>query len=147
MNQYLQADASTAVDIALTYGLLQRTETGELTHCPLMLSPAPISNLLIAQLESLAQPLALLMHRVANNLEFLVEQLQSTAASDEYTGFLLSLAVEENRRQDALRFSITRSDYFMTQQGEGLLQVEFNPYGSELYWSFPENHRVPSNLG
>ncbi|MGL5832706.1 MAG: glutathione synthase, partial [Waterburya sp.] len=97
----------------------------DLTHCPLMLSPAAISEPMITQLESLAQPLALLIHRVANNLEFLAEQLQSTAASDEYTGFLLALAHEEQRRQDSLRFSITRSDYFMTQ-GDGLRQVEFN---------------------
>ncbi len=126
MNQYPKADASTAVDIALAHALLQRTETGSLTHCPLMLSPTPISEALIAQLDSLAQPLALLMHRVANNLDFLVEQLQSTAASDDYTGFLMSLALESKRRQDTLRFSITRSDYFMAQQGEGLRQVEFN---------------------
>ncbi|MGB5633393.1 MAG: glutathione synthase [Waterburya sp.] len=126
MNQYPKADASTAVDLALAHALLQRTETGELTHCPLMLLPTPISNLLVTQLDSLAQPLALLMHRVANNLEFLAEKLQSTAESDQYTGFLLSLALEEKIRQDTLRFSITRSDYFMTQQRKGLRQVEFN---------------------
>lgn len=126
MNQYPKPDASTAVDMALAYALLQRTENGSLTHCPLMLSPAPINEALITQLDSLAQPLALLIHRIANNLEVLTEQLQSTAASDEYTGFLLSLALEEKRRQDTLRFSITRSDYFMTQQGKGLRQVEFN---------------------
>jgi glutathione synthase len=126
MKQYYEADISSAVDLALASALIQRTKTGSLTHCPLMLSTASISDLLITQLESLAQPLALLIHRVANNLEFLVEQLQSTAASDEYTGFLLSLAREEQRRQDSLRFSITRSDYFMTQQGDSLRQVEFN---------------------
>jgi glutathione synthase len=126
MKQYPEAEISRAVDLALTGALLQRTKAGDVTHCPLMLSPAAIAQPLITQLESLAQPLALLIHRVANNLEFLVEQLQSTAASDEYTGFLLALAREEQRRQDTLRFSITRSDYFMTQQGDGLRQVEFN---------------------
>ena len=84
MNQYPKADASTAVDIALAHALLQRTETGSLTHCPLMLSPTPISEALIAQLDSLAQPLALLMHRVANNLEFLAEKLQSTVRVGRY---------------------------------------------------------------
>ncbi len=126
MNQYPKADASTAVDIALSHVLLQRTESGRVIHCPLMLSPCLITDSLVTQLESLAQPLALLIHRVANNLDFLAEQLQSTAESDPYTGFLLSLALESKRRQDTLRFSITRSDYFMTQQEEGLRQVEFN---------------------
>jgi len=149
MNQHLKADASTAVDIALTYGLLQRTKAGELTHCPLMLSPAPITNLLIAQLESLAQPLAILMHRVANNLEFLIEQLQSTAASDEYTNFLLSLAIEEKRRKDAWRFSLTRSDYFVKQQGEGLRQVEFNSIAASyigLSQKITQFHQTWGNL-
>lgn len=126
INQYTKADATTAVDIALAYALLQRTETGSLTHCPLMLAPTPINQGLITQLDSLAKPLAFLIHQVANNLEFLVEQLQSTAASDEYTGFLLSLAQQEPRSPDSLRFSITRSDYFMTEQQQGLRQVEFN---------------------
>lgn len=145
MNQYPKADASTAVDIALAHALLQRTETGSLTHCPLMLSPTLISEALITQLDSLAQPLALLIHRVANNLDFLQEQLQSTAASDDYTGFLMSLALEEKRRPDTLRFSITRSDYFMTQQGEGLRQVEFNTIAASyigLSEKITEFHRI-----
>ncbi len=126
MNQYSKAGASTAADLALTNALLQRQENGSITHCPLMLSPTPITNSLIAQIESLAQPLAFLNHRVANNLDFLVEQLQSIATSDEYTGFLLSLALEEKPYQNSLRFSISRSDYFITQDGKGLNQVEFN---------------------
>ncbi|MEM8721361.1 MAG: glutathione synthase [Cyanobacteria bacterium P01_G01_bin.39] len=126
MLQYSKADAATAVDMALAYALLQRNESGGVIHCPLMLSPAFIANSLVRELESVAQPLALLIHRVASNLDFLREQLQFTAENDEYTGFLLSLALEEKQRQDKLRFSVTRSDYFMTQSGLGLRQVEFN---------------------
>lgn len=147
MKQYPEADISSAVDLALACALLQRTQTGDLTHCPLMLSPAIITNLLITQLESLAQPLALLIHRVANNLDFLGEQLQFTAASDEYTGFLLSLA-QEQRRQDSLRFSLTRSDYFMTQT-EGLRQVEFNTIAASyigLSEKITEFHKIWGNL-
>jgi glutathione synthase len=149
MNQYLKADASTAVDIALTHALLQRTENGSLTHCPLMLSPTPITDSLIAQIESLAQPLARLIHQVANNLDFLVEQLQPTAASDDYTHFLLSLAIEEKRHQDSLRFSITRSDYFITQDGKGLRQVEFNTMAASyigLTEKITEFHKVWGNI-
>ena len=149
MNQYLKADDATAVDIALAHALLQRTETGSLTHCPLMLSPTPINEALIAQLDSLAQPLALLIHRVANNLDFLAEQLQYTAASDSYTGFLLSLALEEKRPSDALRFSITRSDYFMTQQQTGLRQVEFNTIAASyigLSEKITEFHKIWGDL-
>ncbi|MEY4518288.1 MAG: hypothetical protein RLZZ499_887, partial [Cyanobacteriota bacterium] len=65
--KYPEADILSAVDLALACALLQRTENGSLTHCPLMLSPAKVTDLLITQLESLAQPLALLIHRVANN--------------------------------------------------------------------------------
>ncbi len=147
MKQYPEADISSAVDLALACALLQRTQTGDLTHCPLMLSPAIITNLLITQLESLAQPLALLIHRVANDLDFLVEQLQFTAASDEYTGFLLSLA-QEQRRQDSLRFSLTRSDYFMTQT-DGLRQVEFNTIAASyigLSEKITEFHKIWGNL-
>ena len=114
-----------------------------------MLSPTPISGSLITQLDSLAQPLALLMHRVANNLDFLIEQLHSTAASDEYTGFLLSLALEEKRRQDSLRFSITRSDYFLTQQQDGLRQVEFNTIAASyigLSEKMTEFHKIWGSL-
>lgn len=149
MNQYSKADTSTAVDIALALALLQRNQTGGLTHCPLMLSPTPISSSLITQLESLAQPLALLFHRVANNLDFLAEQLQSTAASDEYTGFLLSLALEEKSHQDSLRFSITRSDYFLTQQQDGLRQVEFNTIAASyigLSEKITEFHKIWGSL-
>ncbi|MGL5832229.1 MAG: hypothetical protein ACRC1Z_03240, partial [Waterburya sp.] len=148
MKQYPEAEISRAVDLALTGALLQRTKGGDLTHCPLMLSPAAIAEPMITQLESLAQPLALLIHRVANNLEFLAEQLQSTAASDEYTGFLLALAHEEQRRQDSLRFSITRSDYFMTQ-GDGLRQVEFNTIAASylgLSEKITQFHQLWGNL-
>jgi glutathione synthase len=148
MKQYPEAEISRAVDLALTGALLQRTKGGDLTHCPLMLSPAAIAEPVITQLESLAQPLALLIHRVANNLEFLGEQLQSTAASDEYTGFLLALAHEEQRRQDSLRFSITRSDYFMTQ-GDGLRQVEFNTIAASylgLSEKITQFHQLWGNL-
>ncbi len=149
MNQYSKADTSTAVDIALALGLLQRNETGGLIHCPLMLSPTLISSSLVTQLESLAQPLALLIHRVANNLDFLAEQLQSTAANDEYTGFLLSLALKEQRPQDSLRFSITRSDYFLTQQQDGLRQVEFNTIAASyigLSEKMTEFHKIWGSL-
>jgi glutathione synthase len=154
MKQYPEADFSeaniaSAVDLALTCALLQRTENGSLTHCPLMLSPAKVTDLLITQLESLAQPLALLIHRVANNLEFLVEQLQFTAANDEYTGFLLSLALEEKRRQDTLRFSLTRSDYFINQQGDSLRQVEFNTIAASyigLSEKITQFHQIWGNI-
>lgn len=149
MSPYSQADVSSAVDIALAYALLQRTETGGLTHCPLMLSPASITNSLVAQLESIAQPLALLIHRVASNLDFLTEQLQATADSDEYTGFLLSLALEEKHHSDALRFSLTRSDYFMTQPGTGVRQVEFNTIAASyigLSEKITEFHQTWGNL-
>lgn len=148
MKQYPEAEISRAVDLALTGALLQRTKGGDLTHCPLMLSPAAIAEPMITQLESLAQPLALLIHRVANNLEFLAEQLRSTAASDEYTGFLLALAHEEQRRQDSLRFSITRSDYFMTQD-DGLRQVEFNTIAASylgLSEKITQFHQLWGNL-
>ena len=149
MNQYSKTDASTITDIALTYALLQRTENGSLTHCPLMLSPTAITPSLLAQIESLAQPLALLMHRVANNLDFLREQLQSAAKSDEYTSLLLSLAFEEKRDQDTLRFSITRSDYFLMQQGKGLRQVEFNTIAASylgLAGKITEFHKTWSGI-
>lgn len=149
MNQYPKAEATTAVDIALAHALLQRTETGSLTHCPLMLSPTHISEALVTQLDSLAQPLALLIHQVANNLEFLIEQLESTAASDEYTGFLLSLAQKQLRSPNSLRFSITRSDYFMTEQQAGLRQVEFNTIAASyigLSEKITEFHRIWGNL-
>jgi glutathione synthase len=148
MKQYPEAEISRAVDLALTGALLQRNKAGDLTHCPLMLSPAAIAEPTITQLKSLAQPLALLIHRVANNLEFLGEQLQSTAASDEYTGFLLALAFEEQRPQDSLRFSITRSDYFMTQ-GDGLRQVEFNTIAASylgLSEKITQFHQLWGNL-
>lgn len=153
MKQYPEADLpessiASAVDIALACALLQRTENGSLTHCPLMLSPAKVTDLLITQLESLAQPLAFLIHRVANNLEFLVEQLQFTAAHDEYTGFLLSLAQSQGH-QDRLRFSITRSDYFITQQGDSLRQVEFNTIAASyigLSEKITEFHQIWGNL-
>lgn len=153
MKQYPEADLpessiASAVDIALACALLQRTENGSLTHCPLMLSPAKVTDLLITQLESLAQPLALLIHRVANNLEFLGEQLQFTAANDEYTGFLLSLAQSQGH-QDRLRFSITRSDYFITQQGDSLRQVEFNTIAASyigLSEKITEFHQIWGNL-
>ena len=146
--KYPEADILSAVDLALACALLQRTENGSLTHCPLMLSPARITDLLITQLESLAQPLALLIHRVANNLEFLGEQLQFTAANDEYTGFLLSLAQSQSH-QDRLRFSITRSDYFITQQGDSLRQVEFNTIAASyigLSEKITEFHQIWGNL-
>jgi glutathione synthase len=149
MKQYSDADISKAVDLALTSALLQRTEQGDLTHCPLMLSPARISPAVITQLESLAKPLALLIHRVANNLEFLVEHLQATAASDEYTGFLLSLAQSAQPPQDNLRFSITRSDYFLTPEGEGLRQVEFNTIAASylgLSQKITEFHQIWGSL-
>ncbi|MEL6437902.1 MAG: glutathione synthase [Cyanobacteria bacterium J06621_8] len=124
MLSYSTADAATAADLALACSLLQRDETGGLVHCPLMLNPALIPESLVTEIELVAQPLALLMHRVADNLEFLTEQLQSVANSDEYTGFLLSLALKTQRHSDSLRFSLTRSDYFPTLSG--LRQVEFN---------------------
>jgi glutathione synthase len=144
-----EADISRAVDLALISALLQRTKQGDLTHCPLMLSPAQITAPVINQLESLAQPLALLIHRVANNLEFLVEQLQATAASDEYTGFLLSLAQSAQRPQDSLRFSITRSDYFLTPQADSLRQVEFNTIAASylgLSQKITEFHQIWGNI-
>lgn len=149
MTPYPKADTSTAADIALTNALLQRTENGSLIHCPLMLSPTPITHSSIAQIESLAKPLALLIHRVANNLDFLAEQLQSIAKSDEYTSFLLSLALEEKRPQDSLRFSITRSDYFLTQQDKGLRQVEFNTIAASylgLSGKITEFHKTWGNV-
>ena len=149
MNHYSQADANTAEDLALAHVLLQRTETGALTHCPFMLTPALVTDETVAQLQSLAQPLAWLIHQVANNFDFLAEQLQATAASDEYTGFLLSLAQAEQRRSDALRFSITRSDYFITPQEAGLRQVEFNTIAASyigLAEKMSEFHRVWANL-
>ena len=124
------ANVATAVEMALVQGLLQRTKTGEVIHCPLMLSPTPLPNALMAQMRSLIQPSCLLAHRVANNLDFLAEQLRLAAETDDYTHFLLSLALEEERNDQSLRFAIARSDYFVTQTGNTgsqlLRQVEFN---------------------
>lgn len=130
MNPSSKIDVATAVEMALVQGLLQRTETGKLVHCPLMLSPTTLDTALIAQMESLVQPSCLLAHQVANNLDFLSEHLRPAAETDDYTCFLLDLALEEDRSEQSLRFSITRSDYFVTQTHEagteGVRQVEYN---------------------
>ncbi len=130
MTQLPEAVADTALDMALVHGLLQRSHVGALTHCPLMLSPTPLVDSLHTELGSLTTPFSLLAHRVANNLEFLAEQLHLAAAADDYTRFLLALALEEERREQFFRFLITRSDYFVTQTGDqsaaALRQVELN---------------------
>jgi glutathione synthase len=62
---------------------------------------------------------------------------------------LLSLALEEKRRQDSLRFSLTRSDYFMTQQGDSLRQVEFNTIAASyigLSEKITQFHQIWGNI-
>ncbi|MDX1656322.1 MAG: hypothetical protein R3310_14030, partial [Candidatus Competibacteraceae bacterium] len=122
-------DTATATDMALIHGLLQRSESGGLIHCPLMLSPTPIEDSALTRLQSLTEPFSLLAHRVASELGFLDQQLRQAAAADDYTRFLLALALEEQREQ-AFRFSITRSDYFLTRSESdhngALRQVELN---------------------
>lgn len=118
--------AETAAEFAAIHGVLQRDAQGALTHCPLMLTPAPILPSTLAQLEQLTAPFCLLSHRVALDLDFLEQTLRPAAATDDYTRFLLDLAVEHGRGDQDWRLSVVRSDYFETPAGDGLRQVELN---------------------
>ena len=119
-------DPERAAELAATYGILQYTADGSMTHCPLMVSPAPVSDALLDQLASLTEPFGRLMNAVAGDLEFMSETLRRAATADEYTRFLLELALEHERDASSWRFAITRSDYFATADGDGLRQVELN---------------------
>lgn len=130
MDASWKPDTTAAVDLALIHGLLQYGADGALGHCPLMLVPTELERDRLAQLQDLTAPSSLLFHRVAQRLDFLAEQLQETAAADEYTGFLLQLAQASQGDLPDLRLLIMRNDYFVTQpDAAGVVQVrqvEFN---------------------
>jgi glutathione synthase len=131
MDASWKPDTTAAVDLALIHGLLQYGPDGVLGHCPLMLVPTQLERDRLTQLQDLTAPSSLLFHRVAQRLDFLADQLQQTAAADEFTGFLLNLAQATQGDRPDWRLSIMRNDYFVTQPDAAgavqVRQVEFNP--------------------
>jgi len=89
-----------------------------------MLSPAPLADELVSEIESLTAPFSLLAHRVASCPTFLVDALSSVGESDDYVAFLLELMA--HRPDVPVRLSVTRSDYFEAADGCGLRQIELN---------------------
>ncbi len=114
-----------AEQLAALHGLLQLDAAGQLQHCPVMLTPAPLRADTFAELEALTPLYSTLAHRVASSGAFLIDALSGVAESDAYIEFLLGLARERHDAAPA-RLSITRSDYFTSADGRLLRQVELN---------------------
>ena len=123
-----------ALDWAALHGVLRMRPDGVLTHAPFALTPAPISEDWLTELEALTHPFHQLMVGVAADEAFLREHLEPSAQTDPYLRLLLSWLPE--RPVQPKHLLLQRNDFFLVPGASGRLQarqVELNTISA----SFP----------
>ena len=129
----MRPDPKEAVDWLSLLGVLRYASPGHLTHAPVALTPYSAPSDLLEHAAVLTAPCQWLMHRIADDWEFLEEVLDPTARHDDFLQLLLGFRVREATQP--WRLLISRNDFFAVPEdsGLGLRQVEFNTIAA----SFP----------
>ncbi|KAL3108880.1 hypothetical protein niasHT_011430 [Heterodera trifolii] len=130
-----------AIHWAHIHGMVTRTKENRLNpdiaaFLPFSLFPTPFPRVIFEQAQSVHTLMQLLYFRVSSDIEFLRENIQSTAETNELMADLLKIMniVNEEGIKQPLNFILMRADYMSDmgkneQTGEteyGLKQIEVN---------------------
>ncbi|XP_022083931.1 glutathione synthetase-like [Acanthaster planci] len=130
-------------DWALTHGLVvmymspdQICCPDRITYVPHTLLPSPIPRQLFERMVSLQPHINLLMHRVAEDREFMTSALKSTIKVDDFTAKLFEIYEEMHQAgfTKPVKLTLLRSDYMIDTSGpqQVMKQVEINTMASSF---------------
>ena len=118
----------------------------DITHAPFALEPYPFPGDIFLKVQELAPLFNKLVDKIARDEDWLIENLESTAKSDKFTGKLMSIMKQTRIHgiKQKCYFGIHRSDYMLhapiesekeTEENNtnvGFLQVELNTIASSF---------------
>jgi glutathione synthase len=136
-----------AIDYALTHGLVVKDKvTNVVSHAPVTLFPSPFPRAAFQEAYDLQPYFNLLVEKIANDDEFLLESLADVP--DSFTRQLLAIfrRVKELNHRQTIRLGLLRSDYMIDESSTrgqiSIKQVEINTISS----SFSSLSALTSNL-
>lgn len=142
-----------ARDYALNHGLVIRqnniSNNNIVVHYPITLFPCPFPRRLYQLAELIQKDVNQLMYKVATNIEFMSQSLQSVIDVDDFTKniYNINVKIEKAGRSQPYISCISRSDYMLNaghfsstsvENKLNLRQVEVNAIASSL--SGPSKH-------
>ena len=110
----------------------------DIAHAPFAFEPYPFPSSVFSRAQEMAPLFNKLVDRIARDENWLIEQLESTAKSDYFTGKLMNIMKETQLSgiKQKCYFGIHRSDYMLHEsnecESEGFLQVELNTIASSF---------------
>ncbi|XP_038067931.1 glutathione synthetase-like [Patiria miniata] len=130
-------------DWALTHGLVvmymapdQICCPDRITYVPHTLLPSPVPRRLFERMVSLQPHINLLMHRVAEDREFMTSALKSTIKVDDFTAKLFEIYEEMHQAgyTKPVKLTLLRSDYMIdtTSPQHAMKQIEINTMASSF---------------
>ncbi|XP_033626779.1 glutathione synthetase-like [Asterias rubens] len=130
-------------DWALTHGLVvmymspeQECCPDRITYVPHTLLPSPVPRELFEKVVRIQTHINLLMHKVAEDREFLTSSLKSTIQTDDFTRKLFEIYedVHKDGFTKPIKLTLLRSDYMIDTQGgqQSMKQIETNTMASSF---------------
>ncbi|XP_073993314.1 glutathione synthetase-like isoform X3 [Rhodnius prolixus] len=141
-----------AKDWALMHGVGMRSKhhfsVNSINFAPFTLFPTPLKREHFEEVISLQLSLGELMHKVANDREFLTSALEKTVEVDDFTRRLFNIyeTVYMEGITQEISLELTRSDYLEDIISQRLKQVEFNTIASSFGGMSPTNVRLQSYI-